>query len=483
MRFPNLLYLTGMLSMIFSVSMLPPIIVGEWYGDGEVLSFARAFVILFGIGLLCRSLASGHKPDLSRRDGLLILPLFWLLFSALGALPLMLSEQLQMAPVDAFFESVSGLTTTGASVISRVDHLSHAVNYYRHQLCFIGGMGIVLMGVALVPVIGIGGMQLYRAETPGPMKEGKLIIRFIETTKHLWYLYVGLNLACALAFWGAGMGPFDAVCHAFSTLSLGGFSTHDASIGYYHSGAIEIVAGFFTLVAGVNFALHFLAWRGRSIRAYVNDPEFILYAWIMGVIIVLTFVILWSAGTFPFWKALYHAFFQGPSIVANNGLVTRGYPTDWPALAPLLLLSGSFVGGCAGSTGGGIKVIRLLLLYKFSMREARILIHPSAHLAIKFGDRLVDDRVANAVWGFYFLYIFSYGVFSLALVATGLDLVTSFGSVGGCINNTGVGLGATATGFGSINDTAKWLLAITMLMGRLEIFPVLLLFLPKFWRR
>ncbi|CAK0765540.1 Trk system potassium uptake protein TrkH [Gammaproteobacteria bacterium] len=483
MRFSNLLFLVGVLSMIFSVFMLPPMLVGEWYKDGEVLSFARTFAILLGCGLLCWLPVAGHKPDLSRREGLLMLPLIWILFSLLGALPLVLSENIQMTPVDAFFESVSGLTCTGASVLSHLDHLPHAINYYRHQLCFIGGMGTVILAVALLPIIGIGGMQLYRAETPGPMKDEKLITRIIETSKNLWYLYAGLNIVCALAFWSVGMEFFDAVCHAFSTLSLGGFSTHNASLGYYHSGAIEVVAGFFTLVAGVNFSLHFLVWHNRSIRFYVNNFEFIFYAWVMGISIILTFTILWQLGTFPLWEALYHAFFQAPSLVAGNGLVTSEYPLQWPLFVPLLLLFGSFFGSCAGSSGGGIKAIRFLLLYKLIMREARLLIHPSARVAIKFGNRLLDDRVANGVWGFVFLYIFTYGAFSLALVATGLDLVTSFGSVGGCINNMGVGLGAIATNFSGINDTAKWLLAASMLLGRLEIFPVLLLFLPDSWRR
>ncbi len=483
MHYSAIVFLFGVLNMMFSLFMLPPMAVGWWYEDGEVLPFAWAFAIMLGLGLLCWLPVRHRLPELRHRDGLLIVTLFWVLLGILGALPLVFSDCPHMRFVDAVFESVSGLTTTGATVLVGIDSLPHAINYYRAQLCFMGGMGIVVLAVALLPMLGIGGMQLYRAETPGPMKDEKLTPRITETAKKLWYVFAGLNAACALAFWLAGMDWFDATCHAFSTLALGGFSTHDASLGYYHSAAIEIVAGVFTLLAGMNFALHFLAWRYRSLKVYWGDPELRLYLWVMGVLILLTFIMLYSNGTFPLWESAYHAFFQAPSIIADNGLVTTGYPDSWPTLLPLILMLGSFFGGCAGSTGGAIKSIRFLLLYKLSMREIMLLIHPSARVAIKLGPRLVEERVVSAVWGFYFFYILVYCLFSVALVATGLDLVTSFGSVAGCINNMGVGLGATAANFGEINDSAKWLLTASMLVGRLEVFPFLLLFLAEFWRR
>jgi trk system potassium uptake protein TrkH len=346
-----------------------------------------------------------------------------------------------------------------------------------------GGMGIVVLAVALLPMLGIGGMQLYRAETPGPMKEDKLTPRITETAKSLWLVYVGLNAACAFAYWIAGMEPFDAITHAFATLSLGGFSTHDASLGHFDSPAVQVVAAIFALLAGVNFALHFLAWRSLSVRVYLSDPEFRLYAVVVASLTLLTCAYLYLSGAFGLSAALYHGGFQAPSIILGNGLTTASYPASWPVFIVFLLLLGSFFGGCAGSTCGAIKAVRFLLLYRQSVREVKLLIHPRASIAIKFGERTVEERVMTAVWGFYFLYIFAYCMLSLGLVAVGVDVVTAFGSVAGCLNNVGVGLGETASNFGGINDPAKWLLTFGMLIGRLEVFPLLLLFYPGFWRR
>jgi trk system potassium uptake protein TrkH len=483
MRLRTVLYLLGVLTTLFSVFMLPPMAVGWWYGDGEITPFAAAFAIMLGGGLAVWYPVRGRLPEIRGVDGFLIVTLFWVALCLLGAVPLMLSDRPHMRLVDAFFEATSGLTTTGASVLSGIDALPHSISYYRMQLCFMGGMGIVVLAVALLPMLGIGGMQLYRAETPGPMKEDKLTPRITETAKNLWIVYVALNVACAVAFWVAGMDAFDAVGHAFSTLSLGGFSTHDASIGYYDSAAVEVVAGLFTLVAGVNFALHFLAWRSLSVRVYLRDPEFQLYLWVMGILIAITCLALYLSGTFPLWESVYHGFFQAPSIIADNGLVTIGYPAQWPIFVVLMLMLGSFFGGCAGSTGGAIKAIRFLLLFRQSVREVKLLIHPRANFAIKFGNRTVEERVMTAVWGFYFLYLFAYCMFSMALIAVGVDVMTAFGSVAGCMNNMGVGVGETASNFGGLNDTAKWLLSASMLVGRLEVFPILMLFYPGFWRR
>lgn len=483
MRLRTVLYLLGLLTMLFSVSMLPPMVIGWWYGDGEIAPFAAAFLIMLVLGFLFWSPTRGRPPEIRSSDGFVIVTLFWVALSVLGALPLMLSDRPHLRPVDAVFEAVSGLTTTGGTVLTSVDDLPHSINFYRLQLQFMGGMGVVVLAVALLPMLGIGGMQLYRAETPGPMKEDKLTPRITETAKSLWFVYVGLNAACAVAFWVAGMEPFDAVTHAFATVSLGGFSTHDASLGYYDSAAVEVVAGVFTLIAGVNFALHFLSWRSLSARVYVSDPEFRLYAAVMAVLIAVTVVVLYQSGTFPFWESLYHGFFQVPSIVATNGLTAAGYPASWPTFVTLMLLLGSFFGGCAGSTCGGIKSIRFLLLYRQSGREVKLLIHPRGSFAIKFGNRMIDERVMTAVWAFYFLYILAFCVLSLALVATGVDVVTAFGSVAAGLNNMGVGYGETAGGFGVLNDTATWLLSFSMLLGRLEIFPLLMLFYPGFWRR
>jgi trk system potassium uptake protein TrkH len=277
------------------------------------------------------------------------------------------------------------------------------------------------------------------------------------------------------------MNLFDAVCHSFSTLALGGFSTHTDSIGYFHSPAIEIVAGVFSLLAGINFALYFIAWKNLSLRPILRNAEFQFYIVVLCLIIAVTCLALYATGTFGPWESFYHGFFQAASIVTDNGLVTAGYPA-WPQSIALLLVFGSFFGGCVGSTCGGIKAFRFLLLFRQSAREVRLLIHPAAEIAIKIGGKPISDRVVDAVWGFYFLYILSYCLLSLGLAATGADLVTAFGSVAGCLNNMGVGLGETATTFGVLNDAATWMLSLAMLLGRLEVFPLLLLFSKDFWR-
>lgn len=477
-----ILRLFGMLLILFSVSMLPPMLVAWWYKDGGILGFVDTFVITLAIGVSCWLPVHKVKAELRNRDGFLVVVLFWLVLSIAGAIPFFLLENHNNSLVDSVFEAVSGLTTTGATVLSNIDQLPHSILYYRAQLNFLGGMGIVVLAVALLPMLGIGGMQLYRAETPGPMKDEKLTPRITETAKRLWYVYLELNLFCIGAFWLAGMDLFDAIAHSFATLALGGFSTHDASIGYFQNPAIEIIAGVFSLLAGINFALHFLAWNSRSFRPILHDPEFRFYCGVLVTLILIACGYLYFTGYLPFWQALYRGFFQTASIVTDNGLVTIGYPADWPLFVVLLLLLGSFFGGCAGSTCGGIKAIRVLLLYKQGLRELKLLIRPNVQVPVKLGNRAVPLRVIQAVWGFYFLYIFSYCGFSLALTATGLDLVTAFGSVAGCINNMGVGLGQSAAGFGSLNDTAKWLLSLSMLVGRLEVFPLLLVCLPDFWR-
>jgi trk system potassium uptake protein TrkH len=466
---------------MFSSTMLPPMLVGWWYKDGDILPFADTFALTLAVGLSCWLPTRPLRTELRNRDGFVVVVLFWVVLSLLSALPFALSQRPHMRFVDAVFESVSGLTTTGATILSDIDTLPHSILYYRAQLNFLGGMGIVVLAVALLPMLGIGGMQLYKAETPGPMKDEKLTPRITETAKNLWYIYVSLNVACILAFWLAGMSLFDAVAHSFATLALGGFSTHSASIGYFQSPAVEAVGGVFSLLAGVNFALYFLAWRARSLKQILQDPEFILYYQVLAVIIAIVCGYLYFSGTFPLWPAICHGFFQAASIVTDNGLVTAGYP-EWPTFVTLLLLLGSFFGGCVGSTCGGIKVIRFLLLYKQSAREIKLLIRPTAQITVKLGDRPMPIRVMQAVWAFYFLYIFSYCFFSLALTATGVDMVTAFGSVAGCLNNMGVGLGLTAANFSPLSDTATWILSLSMLVGRLEVFPLLLLFLPDFWR-
>ncbi len=473
----------GLLLMVFSVAMLPPIFVSWLYDDGAALPFFMAFSITLIVGLLIWFPVRNVINDLRLRDGFLIVVMFWSVLGLVGALPFILAGDPNMSVTDAVFESLSGLTTTGATVITGIDHLPHSILYYRQQLQWLGGMGIIVLAVAILPMLGIGGMQLYRAETPGPMKDNKLTPRITETAKALWYIYLGLTVACAAAYWLAGMSGFDAIAHSFSTVAIGGFSTHDASIGYFNSPLIEGVAVVFMLLAGVNFALHFLAWRSVSVVPYLKDPECRAYFSILFLVAVITVAYLYFTGTYStFGHALHNGIFQAVSIGTTTGFTTAEYHY-WPGFLPILLLLISFIGGCAGSTGGGMKVIRFLLLLKQGGREIKRLIHPSAQIPVRVGRNVMNDRVVDAVWGFFSLYVVCFCVMSVVLAATGLDFVTAFSAVAACMNNLGPGLGEVGSNYVAINDVAKWVLCFAMLLGRLEIFTLLVLLTPSFWRR
>lgn len=478
-----ILRILGILMMLFSIAMLPPAFVGLMYGDEEQELFLVSFALLVSIGAVLWLPARNYRKELRLRDGFMIVVLFWLVLSLSGTLPFVLSSNHTLSFTDSLFESVSGLTTTGATVITHLDDLPRSLLFYRQQLQWLGGMGIIVLAVAILPMLGIGGMQLYRAETPGPMKDSKLTPRITETAKALWFIYLSLTVACGLAYWVAGMEPFDAVGHAFSTVAIGGFSTHDASMGYYGSTAIEMVAVVFMFIAGINFALHFVAWRSRSGRNYLKDPEVRAYALILlGVAVVCTAFLSLHQTYDSFWEAAAAGLFQAVSIGTTTGFTTAEYAA-WPVFLPVMLLFASFVGGCAGSTGGGIKVIRFVLLVKQGYREIQRLIHPNAQLPVKVGGKVMREGVISAVWGFFALYVAAFAVMMLALMATGLDQVTAFSAVAATINNLGPGLGQVATNFADLSDPAKWIAVFAMLLGRLEIFTLLVLFTPAYWRR
>lgn len=473
----------GLLLALFSITMLPPMLVSWIYHDGAYLPFLFGFVLTLSVGLFFWFPVRSYRKELRLRDGFVVVVLFWVVLGLFGATPFMLSEHPHMSFTDSVFESVSGLTTTGATVITDIDSLPESIRYYRQQLQWFGGMGIIVLAVAILPMLGIGGMQLYRAETPGPMKDTKLTPRITETAKALWYIYLGLTVACAVAYWLAGMSVFDAIGHSFSTVAIGGFSTHDASIGYFNSAWIEVVAVIFMLISGINFSLHFLAWRSFSIKPYLKDPEVKTYFTVLLIVAGITTGYLYMEGTFDnFGSALHHGIFQAVSIGTTTGFTTADYYA-WPGFLPVLLIFASFIGGCAGSTGGGMKVIRFLLLVKQGLREITRLIHPAAQIPVKVGNKPLQETVINAVWGFFSLYIASFSVMLLLMMATGLDQVTAFSAVAACINNLGPGLGDVGAHYGSLNSIAKWILCFGMLLGRLEIYTLLVLFTFTFWRK
>jgi trk system potassium uptake protein TrkH len=473
----------GLLLAMFSLTMLPPILFALYFRDGGTWAFGLSFLIVLAAGLLLWWPVRSEKTELRLRDGFLIVALFWIVLGLFGAAPLLLADTPQMTFTMAVFESVSGLTTTGATVLQGLDSLPHSILFYRHQLQWFGGLGIIVLAVAVLPMLGVGGMQLYRAETPGPLKDSKLTPKITQTAKALWYVYLGITVVCGVAYWLAGMDWFDAICHSFSTVAIGGFSTHDASIAWFESTLIEGIAVFFMLVAGVNFALHFLAWRERSLNNYMADPEFRAYIVILGWITLIVLGSLFWAGYFESpSETLAKGIFQVVSIGTTTGFTTDAF-AHWPGGLPILLIFASFVGGCAGSTGGGMKVMRWLLMYKQGMREIKRLVHPSAEIPVQLGDKPVAPRVVDAVWGFFAIYVVVYATLILILMTTGLDSSTAFAAVAATLNNLGPGLGTVANGFGEVTDVGKWASICAMLLGRLEIFTLLVLFTPTFWRR
>jgi len=472
----------GLLLMMFSVTMLPPVIISLVFEEHSWLPFVEGFGLTLAAGLAFWLPVHRSRKELRLRDGFVVVAAFWTVLGTFGAAPLYFADSLSLSITDAVFESMSGLTTTGATVLTGLDELPKAILYYRQQLQWLGGMGIIVLAVAVLPMLGVGGMQLYRAETPGPVKDTKLTPRITETAKALWYVYLAFTIACAASYLVAGMGWFDAICHAFSTVAIGGFSTHDMSIGYFNSTTIDLVAVGFMFAAGINFSLHFFAWRYVSIRHYSLDPEFRAYTAVLLALAVLVVAgLFWHQSYDSVSDTLVNGLFQAVSIATTTGFTTANYAL-WPAALPVMLIFASFIGGCAGSTAGGIKVIRWLLIYKQGVREIVRLVHPSAEIPVKLGNKAVQYRVVDAVWGFFSVYVVVFSIMLVAMMATGLDQVTAFSAVAATLNNLGPGLGDVSAGFMTLSDTAKWISVAGMLLGRLEIFTLLVLITPTFWR-
>lgn len=483
MNLPVVQRIFGLLLMLFSLTMLPPMAVGLYYQDGNWQPFLDAFLALAILGALVWWPVRAEERELRLRDGFLVVALFWIVLGGAGAAPLLLSKRLDMTVTDAIFEAVSGFTTTGAIIFAKLEALPISVLYYRSQIEWLGGIGIVVLAVALLPMLGVGGMQLLRAETPGPVKDSKLTPRITETAKALWLIYLAITAACALAYWAAGMSPFDAIAHSFTTVSTGGNSTRDESIAYFDDPLVELIAVVFMFIGAVNFSLHFLAWRSRRLSSYVRDPEFMAYVRILAIAILGYTLVLWlTRFVHEPGDALRRALFHAVSMQTTSGFVTEDF-TSWPGALPVILILSAFVGGCAGSTSGGMKMVRWLLLWKQGQREVTQLVHPNAELPVKLGAKPMDKRVIDAVWGFFAVYVVSFGILMVAMLATGEDQVTAFSAIAACMTNAGTGLADVATNFTSLTDAGKWICILAMLLGRLEVFPLLVLVSRTFWRK
>jgi trk system potassium uptake protein TrkH len=467
--------------MIFSSAMIPPLVMALVADDHTITAFLSAMCITFFSGFALWLPFRSAQHELRIRDGFLITALFWTVLGIFGALPFALAESPHLTPAKAIFESISGLTATGATVIVGLDNLPQSILLYRQLLQWMGGIGIIVVAVAVLPMLGVGGMQLYRAETPGPSKDSKLTPRITGTAKALFSVYVSLTLACALAYYVAGMSAFDAICHAFSTVALAGFSTHDESMGFFNSDTILLISSLFMTISAINFGLHYIAWRNRNVAAYLKDSETKFFLVVLGLIITISVVHLTLTDYFPPWDSFVNGLFHTISIITTTGYSTQDYHL-WPTFLPILLFMASCMGGCVGSTGGGIKAMRLMLIYKQGIRELKQLVHPQAIIPLKVGNRRVEATVVSAVWSFFAVYVTSYVFLLLALMGTGLDFTSAFSAVAASLNNLGIGLGQVSNNFSEVSESAMAIMSFAMLLGRLEIFTLLVLFTPTFWR-
>jgi trk system potassium uptake protein TrkH len=481
MRLLAILRILGVIIGLTSLTKLPSALLAWWLDELTVRVFFGSFLLSALLGLLLYWPNRKVSYDLRLRDGFLIVTLTWVSASLVSALPLVFGPP-HLSLADAVFEATSGLTTTGATVIAGLDLLPRSVLLYRQVLQFAGGMGIVILAVAILPMLRIGGTQLFRAETTGPSRDSKLTPRIAGTAKALWLVYLGLTVLCTLSFWVAGMGLFDAVCHAMSTVSTGGFSTWDAGFGHWNSALLETVAIVFMVLGGINFALHFAAWRSASVTPYYGDSELRAFIRILALASVACALVIWLGGDYAApGQALRHATFQVVSMMTTTGYVVPGFD-QWSGIAPMLLMIVAVIGGCSGSTVGGLKVARVLMVVRQGLREVRQLVHPKGQFLVKMGGKRVSESVVLSVSGFITLWMCCFMLVLLGLVASGLDLVSAFGGTVATLANAGPGLGSVAYTFADASPAAVWLGSFAMLLGRLEVFSVLVLFTPAFWR-
>jgi trk system potassium uptake protein TrkH len=478
-RTRSILRAVGGVQTFAPVMVLPSIAFGVT--DGSWLAFVESGLVMLGLGVVLLLLGRGQTSELRLRDGFLVTALVWLTVSFAAALPLHLGAP-YLSITDAVFESVSALTTTGATVISGLDHLPDSVRFYRQFLQFFGGMGIVILAVAILPALRIGATQLTKGETTGPVKDTKLTPRIAETARALWRLYLGLTLACFFAYWLAGMNAFDAIGHTFSTVSTGGFSSYDASIAYFDSVLIELVCVVFMLASGISFALHFIAWRNGSARAYMRDAEFrtFIRLWLFSVGLVT--VSLWIYEGYPsFSIAFRESLLQVTSNITSTGFTRDGF-AQWPAFLPAYMMVIALIGACAGSTTGGLKVIRCLVVAKLAWREVLRIIHPRAEFVVKLDRAALSDRMIEAVAGFMAVFFLTLVLLSMAMMASGVELVDAFSATASSLANLGPALGTVAGSMQSLNDFSTWICTIAMILGRLELITLLVLLTPAFWR-
>jgi len=472
----------GVLLMPFSLTMLPPIFVALWYQENTIFAFSSATLATLSLGILLWFPFRNAPRDIQTREAFLIVALLWVALSLTGAFPFCLSENPHIPYIDAVFETISGLTTTGSTVLTQLETIPRSILYYRQQLQFVGGGGIIVLSIAILPILGIGGMQLFRAEIASPFKEDKLTPRITQTAKTLWFIYIGLVILCALSYWAAGMTLFDAIGHSFSTISTGGFGTHDDNFGYFDNPLLQYLCAFFMLAGAINFSLHFVAIRRKSLSHYWQDLESKAFLTLLFCVFLFVSLIFFYHHISPEpFSTLTQSLFSVTSFLTTTGFSHPSY-SNWPMVVSFLLILLSLIGGCAGSTAGGIKIIRFLILKKQGSREIKRLIHPNGHYVIKLGFSRLQDRTLEAILGFFCIFIATFMILFLVLLALDIEPVTAFSAVAASISNTGLRIGALPDNFQTFDNSVKIIISIAMLAGRLELFTLLVLLIPNYWR-
>ena len=476
MNLKSIVNLFSILVLFFSLSYIFPIIISLIFDDGATELFIYT---LLGVGLIgLVGLLATRKVDneLSQKDGFVIIVLFWVVLCFAGSIPFYLSG---MNAIDSIFESMSGITTTGATVISNLDILPESLLFYRQLLQWMGGMGLIVLAIAVMPLLGIGGGQIYKTEIPGAMGEQKLTPRIKETAQVLWLIYLGLTVLCAILYYLGGMGSFDAVSHAMSTVAIGGFSTHNDSIGHFNSIAIETICIAFMLLSAFSFTLHYFAVFKKKPLKYFYDPEIRFFMSILAIIFIICAMISNISNYGPNLRELA---FHSVSMLTTTGFSISN-SSEWPFSISFILLIGAFIGACAGSVGGGVKSWRVLIMINHAHKNLMRIIHPNSVISLKIGTKNVNDEVATSVWGFFSIYIISFIILLLFVLITGVDFESAFSAVGACLNNLGPGLGIVSENYANINSASKGILAFAMLLGRLEIFTLLVILTPMFWSK
>ena len=477
MNFKALLKLFSILVMFFSISFIVPIITSFIYKDGALSIFVITFLVVFMVGFLGWLISKNNTEEMTHKDGFLVITLFWIVLSSAGSIPFILSG---MTFIDSFFESMSGITTTGATVIPNLSVLPESLLLYRQLLQWMGGMGLIVLAIAVMPLLGIGGGQLYKTEIPGAMNDQKLTPRIKETAQALWLIYLLLTIFCSVFYFFAGMNAFDAISHSLSTVSIGGFSTYNNSIGHFDNGLIETVCIIFMLLSALSFTLHYFAFYMKKPLKYLHDPELRFFISIMACIFLLSILINYFSNYEQ--ASVRELLFHSVSIVTTTGF-SIGDTNQWNPSIGFLFLIGAFIGACSGSVGGGIKSWRVLIMINYAYINLKKIIHPNAVISLKIGTKNVENDVAASVWGFFSIYVLSFIILLLGLVVTGLDFQSAFSAIGACLNNLGPGLGEVAQTYASVTATGKAILSFAMILGRLEIFTLLVLFMPIFWQK